>query len=195
MKWKWLNSSGRARSQTASSQIPEVWELGSPQHVLFNKHPHTWPFAPAAPSLPQRLELSTLALAPWSLGSAFPFQVDLGWVPHMVILFVRVENLGTDFCTWPLCRAFQYLRHMQTPAGMEHEQKRLLTRNLCWLTWIGLCNPAAKSTVRKAGAESDLKSSLGLLALMGKLGSHWHPQYVHYPPPCRAKLWQGVFNH
>lgn len=61
-------------SQTASSQIPEVRGLGSPQHVLFNKHSHTWPFTLAALSLPsQRLELSTLALAPQSLGSAFQF--------------------------------------------------------------------------------------------------------------------------
>lgn len=85
MKWKWLNSSGRAWLQTASSQIPEVWGLDSPQHVLFNKHSHTWPFTLATPSLPfQRLELSTLALAPRSLGSlSLPI---LGWpwpsAPH-----------------------------------------------------------------------------------------------------------------
>lgn len=140
MKWKWLNSSGRAGSQTASSQIPEVWALGSPQHVLFNKHPHTWPFTPAVPSLPQRLELSTVALAPWSLGSAFQFQVDLGWAPHMVIL-VRVENLRHRFLHLASLQSFLVLRHTQPPADTEHKRERSLTRNLCWLNWIGLWQP------------------------------------------------------
>lgn len=88
------------RMQTASSQIqiPEVWGLGSPQHVPFNKHSHTWPFPQAALSVPfQRLQFSTLARAPPSRTAAFQSQVDLGRVPQTLILLVKVETLQPRF--------------------------------------------------------------------------------------------------
>lgn len=126
MKWKWLNSSGRARSQTASSQIPEVWALGSPQHVLFNKHPHTWPFTPAVPSRPQCLELSTVALAPRSLGSlSLPIPGWLGWAPHMVILLVRVENLRHGFLHLASLQSFLVLEAHATSSWRGAQARAL----------------------------------------------------------------------
>lgn len=138
--------------QTASSQIPEVWGLGSPQHVLFNKHSHTWPFTLAAPSLPsQRLELSTLALGLLSLGSAFQFQVDLGWVLHMVILLVKGENLRHRFLHLASLQNVLVLKANAT-SGWHWTKARALAYQKSVFTELDLAfgNPPAESMVRRA---------------------------------------------
>lgn len=197
MKWKWLNSSGRAWLQTASSQIPEVWGLGSPQHVLFNKHSHTWPFTLAAACLPsQCLELSTLALAPWSLGSAFQVQVDLGWAPHMAIL-VRVENLRHRFLQLASLQNFLVLKACAT-SSWHWAKVRALAHQKSMFTELDLAfgNSAIESMVRKVLAEPGFGSTLGLFSTCGHIRlSLWHSQYILQLSPLRTTLSQGVLYY
>lgn len=136
---------------TASSQIPEVWGLGPPQHVLFKKHSRTWPFTLAALSLPsQRLELSILALAPLSLGSAFQFQVDLGRVPHMVILLANVENHRQRFLHLASLQNCLVLKAYST-SSWHWAKVRALAYQKSVFTELDLASfdPAAESSVRK----------------------------------------------
>lgn len=127
------------RMQTASFQIqiPEVWGLGSPQHVPFNKHSHTWPFPQAALSVPsQRLQFSTLARAPPSRTAAFQPQVDLGRGPQTLILLVKVETLQPRFLFLASLLRFLGVETHATSSRCWAGQKHCFVK-VC-VYWIGL---------------------------------------------------------
>lgn len=188
MKWKWLNSSGRAldrRRPVPKSLKCEGWVL--PSTVFSINIPKLGLFTLASPPLPsQRLELSTLALAPLSLGSAFQFQVDLGWVPHMVILLVKVENLRHRFLHLAPLQNFSVFEAYATPSW-HWAKARTLAHQKSMFTELDLAfgDPAAKFTVRKAQSWVRSWVNAGLVEHLWayRTLSRWHSEYTLHPHP------------